>query len=326
MLGEQQLPFLGFQMARSYGTSVLKAFSFLAWLAHGSVVEELTHVTFDDRIQEADIILVKFYAPWCGHCKALKPAYEAAAKHLLGLAKPIPLAQVDVTKEPELTKAQSVETYPTLKIFKKGTAFHYPGERTYQSIVSSMVHAAALPDGYVKLTTPAPTHVDEGEEPGLLVARLCRGHTCKDPNFPLLDYVEDNAECVCAANPCWKDRGREHQCNHEMYPHLFFFYEKNGTLVCSCREAAQMQSRYIQRDKCPGLHCDNPTHPILDYQPSSDTCRCKQHPCHDLGGRKHSCTKPSHPILRYREELKNGKPVAICECAPRMARKKREEL
>lgn len=46
-------------------------------------VNVLTDANADDYLKEnASGTLVKFYAPWCGHCKSMAPAYEEAAKKL----------------------------------------------------------------------------------------------------------------------------------------------------------------------------------------------------------------------------------------------------
>lgn len=49
------------------------------WSEVESDVVHLTAFNFDTVIQEEASILVMFYAPWCGHCKRMKPQYEQAA-------------------------------------------------------------------------------------------------------------------------------------------------------------------------------------------------------------------------------------------------------
>lgn len=81
-------------------------------------------------------MLVEFYAPWCGHCQALAPHYEAAATTLK--AEGIKLAKVDCTVEEALCGEQDVKGYPTLKVMRHGQASEYSGPRKTDGIVSYM--------------------------------------------------------------------------------------------------------------------------------------------------------------------------------------------
>ena len=54
----------------------------LCQAASDSAVTELDSVSFDAFIAENKIVLVQFYAPWCGHCKQFAPEFEAAATTL----------------------------------------------------------------------------------------------------------------------------------------------------------------------------------------------------------------------------------------------------
>lgn len=98
----------------------------------------LNRDTFAHFVQPKELVLVEFYAPWCGHCKKMEPEYSKAAKKLApsGLV----LAKVDATKESELAKEFMVQGFPTLILFRKGEKVEdYSGERTAEAMVEYML-------------------------------------------------------------------------------------------------------------------------------------------------------------------------------------------
>ncbi|KAB2573956.1 putative pdi related protein a protein [Lasiodiplodia theobromae] len=88
--------------------------------------------------------IVEFYAPWCGHCQNLKPAYEKAAKNLAGLAK-VAAVNCDDDLNKRLCAEMGVEGFPTLKIVRPGkkpgkpTVEDYRGARSAKAIVDAVV-------------------------------------------------------------------------------------------------------------------------------------------------------------------------------------------
>uniref|UniRef100_A0A672F940 Protein disulfide-isomerase n=2 Tax=Salarias fasciatus TaxID=181472 RepID=A0A672F940_SALFA len=106
----------------------------LAGSSRASDVLEFTDDDFDSRIGDHDLILVEFFAPWCGHCKRLAPEYEAAATRLKGT---VALAKVDCTANSNVCSKYGVSGYPTLKIFRDGEeSGPYDGPRSADGIVS----------------------------------------------------------------------------------------------------------------------------------------------------------------------------------------------
>lgn len=91
-----------------------------SWASTESEVIHLTDETFDSVVRDTDSILVMFYAPWCGHCKRLKPEYERAADVMKQEKIAGALAALDATKETKTAKQFGISGYPTLKYFKKG--------------------------------------------------------------------------------------------------------------------------------------------------------------------------------------------------------------
>ena len=99
-------------------------------------VVELTGSAFRGEVLDESnpaVWMVEFFAPWCGHCKALTPEWKKAARELDGIAK---VGAVDCTSEQSLCQEYSVQGYPTIKVFHPETsAEDYQGARSADAIV-----------------------------------------------------------------------------------------------------------------------------------------------------------------------------------------------
>lgn len=112
----------------------------LVAIATASDVVDLGDDNFDSRLADMETALVMFYAPWCGHCKRLKPEFARASIDLLANDPPVYLVQVDCTEAGKSTCSRfGVSGYPTVKIFKSGElSSDYNGPREYAGIVKFM--------------------------------------------------------------------------------------------------------------------------------------------------------------------------------------------
>ncbi|MCJ1394068.1 hypothetical protein MMC18_006946 [Xylographa bjoerkii] len=110
----------------------------------GSSVLQVDAKSYDKLIKNSNkASIVEFYAPWCGHCKNLKPAYEKAAKSLEGLAN-VAAVNCDDEDNKAFCGSMGIKGFPTLKTvrptLKKGKSIQvdYNGARTAAGIVEAV--------------------------------------------------------------------------------------------------------------------------------------------------------------------------------------------
>jgi thioredoxin 1 len=82
----------------------------------GAHTVDLTRDSFKDTVSKPGIVLIDFWAEWCGPCKMFAPVYEGvAAKHA-----EITFAKVDTEAQQELAAAFEIRGIPTLMVFRDG--------------------------------------------------------------------------------------------------------------------------------------------------------------------------------------------------------------
>ncbi|RLN96413.1 hypothetical protein BBJ28_00020473 [Nothophytophthora sp. Chile5] len=119
-----------------------------------SDVVTLTDDTFDDLVlNSGEVWMVEFYAPWCGHCKALAPEWEQAASDLKGAVK---LGALDATANEQKAAEYGIRGFPTIKVFGPSAsaasdAQDYPGARTASGISTFALQALDALGGGLKI-------------------------------------------------------------------------------------------------------------------------------------------------------------------------------
>ena len=123
--------------------------------------------TFEKEVinNDKDVMLL-FYAPWCGHCKALHPKYEEVAKKLKEKNPKLLLAKIDAT-ENEVENI-NISGFPTVKFYpgnKKNKApIDYNGDRSVNDMIKFIKTNAATPIIYDEDAKDTKTDKDKSEE------------------------------------------------------------------------------------------------------------------------------------------------------------------
>lgn len=74
---------------------------------------------FRELLKGEKPLLVDYWAPWCGYCRRIGPAYEKIAEQY---GEEIIVAKINIDEEPQLSDKEMIEVIPTLVMYKNGNA------------------------------------------------------------------------------------------------------------------------------------------------------------------------------------------------------------
>jgi protein disulfide-isomerase A1 len=114
----------------------------------------LTDSNFKDFVSSHKYVLVKFYAPWCGHCKKMAPDYSKLGEQVHKESSDIFIAKLDATEHKTVSGEHSIQGFPTLKFFINGSPIDYSGAREKD----------AMYNWIQKKTGPASKHLTNEED------------------------------------------------------------------------------------------------------------------------------------------------------------------
>ena len=79
----------------------------------------MNQTLFDEMVGSGKPVLVDFWAPWCGYCRRIGPAYDEIAEDYAGT---LAVAKVNIDEQPQLSEAERIEVIPTLVLYRDGKA------------------------------------------------------------------------------------------------------------------------------------------------------------------------------------------------------------
>ena len=116
----------------------------LAFAQHARAFQEAHELDARNYAKVSEgVWLLKFYAPWCTHCKKLQPVFEEVAEHFHRQGGEVRVGRVDATAQPGLAEPFEIKGYPTMILLRDGRQIaEFKGPRTFKAITSFVESAS----------------------------------------------------------------------------------------------------------------------------------------------------------------------------------------
>ncbi len=80
---------------------------------------QINETQFRERMAQGKTLLVDYWAPWCGYCRRIAPAYDRVAEQY---GDRLPVVKINIDQEPALAQAEGIDVIPTLVLYREGKA------------------------------------------------------------------------------------------------------------------------------------------------------------------------------------------------------------
>ncbi len=103
------------------------------------MAKNINNQEFQNLIQGDQPVLVDYWAPWCGYCRRIGPAYDRIAEQFAG---EVEVVKINIDDEPLLARDEHIEVIPTLVLYRGGEALDSIVAPESKAMIEAFIHNA----------------------------------------------------------------------------------------------------------------------------------------------------------------------------------------